>query len=85
MIKMRRDFFHKVDDRQMLRAYAFTLAAGYAVSRFPKAFRQIAIPILAYPLDFWQKIFAAGMHQQKNAGISPTCFPQTGKSCYQAF
>ena len=27
----------------------------------------LPIPILTYPLDFWQKIFATGIHQQKNA------------------
>jgi len=32
----------------------------------------LPIPILTYPLDFWQKIFAAGIHQQKNASGIPS-------------
>ncbi len=35
----------------------------------------LLIPILTYPLVPWQKIFAAGIHQQKNASGIPSVPP----------
>ena len=43
MVKVRGNIFEEVDDRKVLGTYAFALAAGNTVFRFPPLFRKMSV------------------------------------------